>query len=120
MKMKYFEIARKLSFKSDYETHKLGSCVVKGNKLLGLGFNKKKTHPKSNSRFKNIHAELSAILNCQQENLYGCDIYVYRENKKGELSLSKPCNCCLEIIKQVGIRRVYFSTDRGYDSLEVS
>ena len=36
MKLKYFELAKKLSEKSDYR-HRLGAVIVKKNRIAGFG-----------------------------------------------------------------------------------
>lgn len=114
MKTKYFNLAKKLSYKSDYLAHQLGAVIVRGNELIGIGFNKRKTHPLSKTRFNNIHAELSAIINSGEENLNGATIYVYRETKDGELAASRPCVHCLQLLRNVNIRKVYYTTPFGY------
>lgn len=114
MKKKFFELAKKLSYKSDYESHRLGAVITRGSDIVGIGFNKKKTHPLSTTRFNNIHAELSAIINSGIEDLSGCSIYVYRETKQKQIALARPCEHCVKMLKQVGISKVFYTTDNGY------
>lgn len=109
---RYFELARKLSLKSNY-CHKIGAVVVKKGKILGLGVNNPfKTHPKSTNPFKTVHAELDAILDCDPNELRGATIYVYREHKNGQPACSKPCPHCHELIMRCGIKKVCY-TDYG-------
>lgn len=111
---RFFDIARRLSKKSDY-CHQLGAVVAKKNKIVGLGFNQPhKTHPRSNNRFKTIHAELDAILGLAKEDLEGSTIYVYREHKDGSPANSKPCQYCQMLIKQAGIKKVCYTDDGQY------
>lgn len=119
MRTKFFNLAKKLSYKSDYYAHRLGAVVVRGNEIIGVGFNKKKTHPLSETRFNNIHAELSAILNSGEENLEGCSIYVYRETKHGSPAMARPCEHCIKLLKQVNISKIYYSTERGFTKEEI-
>lgn len=114
MKPKFFDLARKLSYKSDYNAHRLGAVIARGNEIVGVGFNKRKTHPLSQTRFNNIHAELSAILNSGEENLAGCSIYVYRETKTGQLAMARPCEHCMQLLKQVNISKVFYTTEMGF------
>lgn len=114
MKEKFFNLARKLSYKSDYHSHRLGAVIVRNGDIVGVGFNKRKTHPLSKTRFNNIHAELSAVLNSGQESLYGCDIYVYRETKLGQPAMARPCAHCAEMLRQLSISNVYYTTDIGF------
>lgn len=114
MKLKFFDIAKKLSEKSEYH-HKLGAVITKKNKIIGLGFNKPfKTHPKSNNNFKTIHAELDAILDCIKQDLEGSSIYIYRENKAGIPVSAKPCFHCQELIRRFKLKKVYYTEDGNY------
>lgn len=114
MKSRYFNLAKKLSYKSDYQSHRLGAVVIKGNEIIGVGFNKKKTHPLSETRFNNIHAELSAVLSAGLDDLQGCSVYVYRETKQGRLALARPCEPCMKLLKQLSVSKVYYTIDDGF------
>jgi deoxycytidylate deaminase len=109
MKPRFFDLAKRLSYKSDYESHRLGAVVVRGNEILGVGFN----HPKSTTRFNNIHAELSAILNTREEDLHGCSIYVYRETRSGSPALARPCEHCISLLKRVRVSEMFYTTNNG-------
>lgn len=118
MKAKFFDLAKRLSYKSEYDAHRLGAVIVSGNEVIGMGFNKKKTHPRSSTRFNNIHAELSAILNTRQETLDGAVIYVYRETKEGVPALARPCEHCFRLLKAVNIQEMYYTNSFGGFSKE--
>lgn len=114
MRLKFFEIAKRLSHKSNYDVHKLGAVITRGNQVVGVGFNKKKTHPMSSTRFKNIHAELCAVLNSGEKNLSGCSIYVYRETKDGQPAMARPCPDCLRLLKKSNVSKIFYSTEIGF------
>lgn len=102
-------IAKKLSYKSRFR-YKMGCVIANGNEIMGLGVNNPyKTHPRSNNRVNTIHAELSAILNSRKEDLTNCTAYVYRESKEGFPAIAKPCIFCQDLLKQMGIKEVYFT-----------
>ena len=42
------------------------------------------------------------------------EIVNIRLNKQGELRLSKPCICCLEILSDLGCKRFYYSYGDGF------
>lgn len=113
MNIRFFELARKMSLKSNHH-HKLGSVLVRKNKPLGFGFNTIKTHSKSQHPFKSIHAEFSAILNSQLEDFKGCSIYIYRETLNGKIAPSFPCKWCQDMLRSLGIKEVYFTDYNGY------
>lgn len=112
---KYFELAKKLSEKSKYH-HKLGAVVVKKGKILGVGFNQpEKTHPKSPNPFKTIHCELDAIIGISKEDLQGASIYIYRQYKDGSPAMAAPCRDCRNLIKHVGIKKVFHTGNRTFE-----
>jgi tRNA(Arg) A34 adenosine deaminase TadA len=112
MKLRFFNLARKLSLKSDYH-HKLGAVIVSKNIVIGKGYNKPfKTHPKSNYPWHTQHAEFVAIL--EAGDCKGADIYVFREYKNGNVANSKPCPYCTELIKRAGIKRVYYTDNNSF------
>jgi deoxycytidylate deaminase len=113
MKNKFFQLARNISKHSDHPAHQLGAFIVKGNRIISLGFNKNKTHTKSNHAWKRLHAEICAIIKTK-EDLTGCTIYVYRETKLGNLGMARPCPTCLAAIQEVGIKKICYSTENGY------
>lgn len=113
-----FDIAMTASKKSTY-FHKLGAVIVKKGKILSVGFNKPhKTHPRSNTLFKTIHAEFDAILQCDERDLKGATIYVLRNAKSG-LHMAKPCSCCMELIRRVGIKRIIYTVKGGLEEINV-
>jgi deoxycytidylate deaminase len=114
MKIKFFDLAKKLSFKSNHRQHKMGCVIAKGNKLLGIGFNKNRTHPKSMSEFRTLHCEVDAVINAGEENLNGAIAYIYRQTKGGKLGLSRPCLGCEALLRSYGIKTVYYTSPEGY------
>lgn len=121
MKLKYFDLAKKLSKKSDHHSHQLGCVIVNKNKVIGLGFNQIKTHTRSLHQFKMLHAEMSALLGNSYEDLRGCEAYVYRECKNGKKAMAKPCPACEQALKLAGIKKVYFTVDNdpGYGYIDL-
>ena len=93
-------------------------------------------YPISNTCISSIHAEVSAIYEFLKQNgqyvnkykrlnitnitnkkilkrLSTCSIVVLRINPRGKLAESKPCYHCLEDIKKLKIKYVYYSTSSG-------
>ena len=120
MKLKHFDLAKKLSYKSDHHTFAIGCVLARGNKVVGVGFNKLKTHPRSNHSYKMLHAEISALLGVSRDDLRGCDAYLYRETKNGMKALSRPCATCEAALREAGIERVFYTVNDTYDTMEVS
>ena len=116
---KYFDLAKRLSLKSDHCRYCIGCVIVKKSKVVGVGYNQLKTHPKSPHDYNTIHAEFSAILGVPVADLKGATVYVYRENKKGELALAKPCKHCQKMLEGCGVKTVYYTVDKGIDYYEI-
>lgn len=110
---RFFELARKLALKSP-SYHKLGCVIAHRNKVLSVGFNDmSKTHPKANSPFKTLHAEIDALIGLQRAD--GCDAYVYRELKDGTFAMAKSCAACELALRKIGIKRIFYTTNNGWD-----
>lgn len=111
----YLSVARYLATKSSARnTH--GAVIVKGGRVLGLGFNVNRNHPKSVSpeHIKtdcSWHAEEQAIKDAG-ENIKGSIIYVARVNKQGRDRDSRPCEKCYKLIKNSGIKRIIYTTEK--------
>lgn len=115
MNLKFFDLARKVSKLSNHGHHKMGSVIVRGSKIVSVGTNNIKTHPKSNHPFKSLHCETAAILLAKQD-LYGCEIYVYRETKLGTPAMARPCVYCMPFIQEAGLKQVHYSVEGDFKS----
>lgn len=115
MKLKYFDLAKQLSHKSNHHKVQMGCVIVDKNRVIGLGINQMKTDPKSPFPYKTTHCELDAILDCERRSIKGASAYIYRENKAGIPVNAKPCKYCQELLFRVGIRKVYFTNNGSYE-----
>lgn len=113
MNIRFFDLAKKISKLSNHEHFKLGSVIVRGSKIVSVGTNNIKTHPKSTHPFYSLHAEMAAILLAKQD-LAKCEIYVYRETKSGIPVMSRPCEYCFPFIKEAGLKKIHYSIDGNY------
>ena len=89
----------------------MGAVIIKKGKILSVGNNSYKTHPKYGSgKYCYLHAEGAAIYNAiiNRKDLCGAEIYVYRRYGR----ISKPCKYCLELIKSVGIKKIIYTNER--------
>ena len=112
MKTKFFDLAQKVSKKSEHKQFRMGCVIVYKNKVVSLGINSYKTHTKATTPYKTLHAELDAIISADRKELKNCDLYIYRELSDGTLAIAKPCNYCQVAIFKAGIRQVFY-TDNG-------
>lgn len=109
--MKYLTLLKKLAAKSDHHQHQMSCIVVRKNKVISVGWNQNKTDPNTNHPYKFIHAEWHALARLTPEDTKGCTVYIYRENKNGVLSMSRPCPSCSLALQKAQIRRIIFTCD---------
>lgn len=111
---KYMMSAKVESLKSEY-SQKVGAVITSGNKIISKACNELR-YCSTGIRYtpweNSIHAERNACRKVTKDKLKGCYIFVYRELSNGELALAKPCDGCMELIIDMGIKRVYYTSDK--------
>lgn len=114
MKIRFFELAKRISFKSPSK-FKLGCIIVNKNRVISIGYNQMhKTHPKFKTYGNFIHAELHSLIGLPYEETQGAVCYVYREDANGKLANSRPCPVCYSALAQSGIKEICYSTRQGF------
>jgi tRNA(Arg) A34 adenosine deaminase TadA len=99
--------------------HRHSAAVIYKNQIMTSGHNryiKKVLLEGGEFGHKTMHAELSAVLKIKssiQKMQGSVDIIVIRINNRMELKNSRPCNNCIEKLRSIGIRRVYYSNETG-------
>ena len=121
----YFSAAKAVSGLSDHK-QKIGAVVVMKHRIVSSGCNSdSKTHPLqkyyNQHRFSadtphKCHAELSALLPLIKDeiDLSNASIFTYRQHKNGELACARPCKSCMALIKDCGIKKIFYTTEDGY------
>ena len=126
--LSYFRIAKQTAKLSTWEQvrYQIGCVVVLNHRIISVGFNTTKTdtlQKKYNKeRFTEeschmAHAELLALKPLLYDNTIDTSklkVYVYRELKTGKLGCARPCKSCMKLIKDIGIRYIYYTTSDGY------
>ncbi len=105
-----FNLARNVSKTSLHKT-KMGCVIVKNGNVIAVSANRAVTHPKAVWEGHGLHCETSAILYAGKCDLNGASVFVYRENKKGKISMAKPCFECQKFLKKNGFKKMYYTTD---------
>lgn len=132
-----FQLARDCSLKSDYSgggrAH-IGAVVSYKGTVLAKGWNTDKTHTQQAKynvkRYKDCgntylpdksHAELMALNKIKYLDIDFSKIklFVYREHFNGKLAMSRPCPSCMAAIKNLGIKKIFYTTEDGYCHEEV-
>lgn len=125
--MRFFSIAKEMAGLSDFHGTKVGAVVVEGKRILSTGFNSQKTRPLQQRynvyrQFESperavarTHAETDALspLIGKELDWSKIDLYVYREKRTGESGCSRPCPSCSRLIKELGLRNIYYLNENG-------
>lgn len=126
--IRYFNHARHMAEMSDYTRCPIGCIAVYKNKIIGCGFNSHRTHPlqQQYNQYRNfgnnagnalpkVHAELACISQIRNLDIdYSkVELYIYRKCKSRECGMARPCPGCLKAIRDIGVVKVFFTTDTG-------
>lgn len=125
----YFNLARNACYYSDFMKARLGAVLIYKGKVMSVGWNSTKTSPlqRQLNRYRGydvdaseahntLHAEVSCLTKVRDLDIdWGrASIFVYRIKKDGSAGLSYPCKGCMALIKSMGIKNIYFSTENGW------
>ena len=100
--------------KSTYHPFRVGAVIFKGNKIFAEGRNSIRCcRNLKKKNWNSVHAEQHAILNMGETKCKGLSMLVIRLNLSDNIRLAKPCDMCQDLIKQVGIKRVFYSNGDG-------
>lgn len=122
-----FNIAREISLLSNLRRARVGAVVVIGNRILSTACNSQKTRPLQEryNTYRNFdddvmpipkeHAEIAALspLIGKEIEWDKVSIFTYRELRNGKRACSRPCEACSRLIKDLGIKNVYFVDQDG-------
>ncbi len=122
---KGYELARSASLKSDFGRCQTGAVAIYGNKVLALGWNSNKTsslQARYNStrgfngfKYKSaIHAEMMVISKIQYLDIDFSQVRVFVWRGKTEPMLSKPCSACERALRDLGIRKVFYTGNNSF------
>lgn len=129
---KFFTLAKNASEFSNFDRIKIGSVLVYKNKVISVGYNMKKSHPYqkilnkygkyNQDRINNyLHSEINCLLSVKDLNINWNKVYIfiYREDKNGNLAMCKPCSSCVNALKEIGIKKVFYTDKNGYNYIEL-
>lgn len=128
----YFKAAKSMSELSDFPRVKVGCVAVYKHKIISSGYNSYVTNPlqkrynkfrfDTDSTLHSKHAEVDCLLpliNRKDIDFSRVILYIYRQYKSGDPGVARPCDSCFNLIKDLGIRTVYYTGDNSYISEEI-
>jgi len=126
----YFNMAKEVSKLADYPYAKIGCIAVLGHHIVSSGFNTHKSSPLqkmlNRERFSadtihSMHAEvmcLKPLMGRKDISFKDVTLYIFRGSKNNDPMLARPCRSCEKLIRDLKIKKVFFSTYGGYASEE--
>lgn len=113
-------LAAEYAKRSEHSMYKMGAVIMRRHLITAYGWNKNKTHPRAKNYTRKIHAELAALIASRlsetreiRSDLKNSDMYVARLTNGGFLATSKPCDDCMVLIQEVGIKSVTYIDEGG-------
>jgi tRNA(Arg) A34 adenosine deaminase TadA len=111
--LRWFKLAKNTSKYSEHRI-KVGAVLLRKDKPISVGFNKTKApNKKFITRFDTTHAEVCALATSGKDYLDKTTMYIYREDKKGNIKMSRPCEYCLAELKKFGVKKIYYTTNEA-------
>lgn len=124
----YFKAAKAVAEMSNFYKVNIGCVAVYSHRIISSGANSNKTNPLQKKynvhRFSvdsvhTLHAETQCLLPLigrKDIDFSRVSLYIYRKHKDGTLALAKPCPSCMALIKELGIKKVYYTGNDSYVS----
>lgn len=133
--MRFFDYARRVAEGATYDGFKMGCVIAYRGHVIGAGANSDKTCPQQkyyNRRYRSfrrgtkpirdsLHAEMSALRSVPWQVAHSIDwgkarVYVYRisPGKSSGHGMARPCQGCIHALRDIGVRKVLYTTDDGY------
>ena len=124
----FFRMAKNASTLSDEprKRHRVGCVVVDKKRVISSGYSSMKTSPLqkkyNRERFTadtphTLHAETHALkhfVNNHTVDMSKVSVYIYRELSDGSTGMARPCPSCMKLIRDLGIKHIYYTTPDGY------
>lgn len=118
---------------SDKKRIHIGCVAVYKNQIVSIGYNTNKTHPiqKKYNTYREmekdkmepasgLHAEMMCLLGLKDMDIDYSKVrlYIYREDNNGIMRNCRPCAACMELIDRMGIKKIFYTTETGYEAEE--
>lgn len=121
----YYKKAKQISRLSTYDRIRIGCIAVYKKNIIGIGYNQAKTNPiqakynvyrgiKTINDY--IHAEMACINQIKNLDIdfSKVKLFVYREDIQKTMRICRPCEACERAIRDLGIKKVYYTDTNKY------
>ena len=127
----YFKAAKAVSELYNFKRVKVGAVAVYGHHIISSGYNTSRTCPlqKKYNKYRfnedtehTGHAEvmcLKSLIGNKDIDFSKVQLYVWRNLSDGTLGLARPCKSCMALIRDLGIRKIYYTDYGGYSYEEI-
>jgi deoxycytidylate deaminase len=127
-KTKGYELAKAASLNSDFYKCHTGAVAVYGNKVIAIGWNSEKLstmQAKYNTRTRGfdghkfrstIHAEMMVVTKIKYLDIDFSQVRIFVWRGQDVPELSKPCKACERAMRDLGIRKVFYTGNNSYIS----
>lgn len=119
---------------SDFHRAPVGCIAVIGNKVVATGFSQQRTHPMQQhyNRYRDfpyqqnieakLHAEIAMLSSFRHFDIpwSKADVYIYRICRSRPHGIAAPCESCAMALADAGIKRVFYTTDDGFEFLKIA
>ena len=117
-------LAKEKNKKRDDDLNRHFNFVIQENKILEIGQNRSKAPSQTLFGYpetSGIHSENDAYRKAKGllDPNKSFEVVNIRLNKQNEIKISKPCPCCYNLIRSVGAKVIYFSTDCGFAKISL-
>jgi deoxycytidylate deaminase len=95
--------------------YNLCAVIVRGGKVLSIGYNRRGWNGlsefyKAQDHACTIHAEIDAIVSKRKKIRFeGAKVYVARVRADGTVGNAKPCEMCQHVLFNYGVKKAYFT-----------
>jgi tRNA(Arg) A34 adenosine deaminase TadA len=122
MKKKILDNCLKIAVKNnhkhpDYKGYHHFTFIVQSDKLIEWGANRKSQamtflgYKKHTKRHSEVDAFLKAKGLLDKNKCF--EVVNVRLSKQNEIRISSPCSCCSQFLKNIGCKKIWFTTDMG-------
>ncbi len=117
----FFRHSIKAAKKSIHPYYPIGAALLtKRRRLIISGYNQFKTHTLIHGP-QTLHAELHALSRLPYSYRTSIDSFILTISRltTSGYGLARPCDYCMEVIKQVGLKQIAYTTNDGWQEEQI-